>query len=72
MLYEAKTTPHMYIINPEGKLVYQGAIDDKPDTDQKSIKGARNFITLALDALLTGKPVPVSTTKAYGCSVKYP
>lgn len=72
MLYEAKTTPHMYIINPEGKIVYQGAIDDKPDTDLKSIKGARNFVSLALDAVKEGKPVPVATTKAYGCSVKYP
>lgn len=72
MLYEAKTTPHMYVINPEGKLVYQGAIDDRPDTEQKSIKGARNFVALALNALAEGKPVPTPTTKAYGCSVKYP
>ncbi len=72
MLYEAKTTPHMYIINPEGKLVYQGAIDDRADTDQKSIKGARNFVGLALDAILEDKPIPTPTTKAYGCSVKYP
>jgi len=62
----------MYIINPEGKLIYQGAIDDRPDTDQKSIKGARNFVSLALDASLEGRPIPTPTTKAYGCSVKYP
>ncbi len=72
ILYGAKATPHMYIINPEGKLIYQGAIDDRPDTDQKSIKGARNFVSLALDASLEGRPIPTPTTKAYGCSVKYP
>ena len=63
MLYGAKTTPHIYIINPVGRLVYQGAIDDRPDTDLKSIKGARNFVTLALDATLDGRPIPTPTTK---------
>lgn len=70
-MYEAKTTPHMYVINKEGILVYQGAIDDKADTDKESIKGARNYVTEALDAVLAGKKVAVGTTKAYGCSVKY-
>jgi peroxiredoxin len=70
-LYEAKTTPHMFIINPDGKLVYQGAIDDRPDTDKESVKGAKNYVALALDDLLAGKAVLIPSTKAYGCSVKY-
>lgn len=71
MAYGAKTTPHMYVINKEGILVYQGAIDDKPDTDPASVKGARNYVSEALDATLAGKPVKVALTKAYGCAVKY-
>lgn len=70
-LYEAKTTPHMYVIDKSGTLVYQGAIDDKPDTEQSSIKGATNYVVNALDAVLAGKKVARSTTRAYGCSVKY-
>lgn len=69
--YGAKTTPHMYIINSEGILVYQGAIDNKPDTDQASIKTAKNFVADALDEVLAGKKVSAASTKAYGCSVKY-
>lgn len=69
--YEAKTTPHMYIISAEGKLVYQGAIDDRPDTDPSSVKSSKNYISGALDELIAGKPVTISSTKAYGCSVKY-
>jgi peroxiredoxin len=60
--YGAKTTPHMFIIDKEGKLVYSGAIDDKGET---------NFVAQALDALLQGSQVPVATTTPYGCSVKY-
>jgi peroxiredoxin len=70
-LYDAKTTPHMYVINPEGKLVYAGAVDDKPTANQADIKGARNYVTEALTAVAAGKGPAVTTTRAYGCSVKY-
>lgn len=70
-LYGAKTTPHMFVINKEGILVYQGAIDDKPDTDKESIPGSKNYVAEALDLTLAGKTVSQGTTKAYGCSVKY-
>src|ERR1700683_1996140 len=71
-LYDAKTTPHMYIINPQGTLIYNGAIDDKPTTDVSDVPGAKNYVTAALDEAVAGKPVSVSTTRPYGCSVKYP
>lgn len=71
MLYEAKTTPHMYVIDQKGTLVYQGAIDDRPDTDKESVKGAKNYVAEALDLVLAGKAVTHGTTKSYGCSVKY-
>ena len=70
-MYGAKTTPHMYIINKEGKLVYAGGIDDKPSTDLEDINGAKNYVSLALDELLAGKNVSFQSSKAYGCSVKY-
>jgi hypothetical protein len=70
-LYQAKTTPHIFVIDPRGKLIYQGAIDDKPTTDQADIKTARNYLNEALNADMAGKPVPVTTTRPYGCSVKY-
>lgn len=70
-LYGAKTTPHMFIINKEGALVYQGAIDDKADTEKGSVPGAKNYIATALDEIINGKPVSVPTTKSYGCSIKY-
>ena len=70
-LYGAKTTPHMFVITKDGTLAYQGAIDDHADTDPESVKGARNYVAEALDALLGGKKVSVATTKSYGCSVKY-
>jgi len=70
-MYGAKTTPHMYIINKEGKLVYAGAIDDKPTTDIDDIETAMNYITSALDELLEGKEVSVQSSTPYGCSVKY-
>jgi hypothetical protein len=70
-LYGAQTTPHMFVIDPSGKLVYQGAIDDKPSTDLADVKGARNYVSSALDAVKAGKPVAVGQTKSYGCSVKY-
>ncbi|HTH53645.1 MAG TPA: thioredoxin family protein [Edaphobacter sp.] len=70
-LYEAKTTPHMFVIDPQGKLIYQGAIDDKPTTDFADVKTARNYLNEALNSAMAGKPVPVTTTRPYGCSVKY-
>jgi hypothetical protein len=70
-LYQAKTTPHMFVIDPSGKLIYQGAIDDKPTTDQADIKTAHNYLNEALDASMAGKAVPTSSTRPYGCSVKY-
>lgn len=70
-LYGAKTTPHIFIIDPTGKLIYQGAIDDKPTTDVDDIKTAHNYVNEALDAAMAGKQVPVTVTRPYGCSVKY-
>lgn len=70
-LYSAKTTPHMYIIDPQGKLIYQGAIDDNPSSDAADIATSKNYVKAALDESLAGKPVTDSSTKAYGCSVKY-
>jgi peroxiredoxin len=70
-LYEAKTTPHMFVIDPTGKVIYQGAIDNKPTTDQEDLKGADNYLNDALNASMSGKPVAVTTTRPYGCSVKY-
>lgn len=71
LAYGAKTTPHMYIIDKNQTLVYQGGIDDKADADKESIKGAKNFVADALDEILAGKTVKVQNTKPYGCSVKY-
>lgn len=70
-MYGAKTTPHMYIINPEGILIYAGGIDDKATTDTDDIKEAVNYVSSALDAAMAGKKVEVKTSKPYGCSVKY-
>ncbi len=70
--YGARTTPHMYIIDPAGKLVYVGAIDNKPTSNPADIAGATNHVRQALAESLAGKPVSVASTRAYGCSVKYP
>ncbi len=70
-MYGAKSTPHMFIVDPKGTLVYAGGIDDKTTPDQEDIKTAKNFIKVNLDAALEGKPVPIKTSKPYGCSVKY-
>lgn len=69
--YGAKTTPHMYVIDPTGKLLYAGAIDDTPSTDPADIPRSRNYVSAALEAALAGKPVPTATSTPYGCSVKY-
>jgi peroxiredoxin len=70
-LYGAKTTPHMYVIDPQGKLVYVGAIDDKPTTDTSDINRANNYVAAALTEATSGKPVTTKSTQPYGCSVKY-
>ena len=69
--YQAKTTPHMFIVNKAGTLVYAGGIDDKPTADAADIKTARNHVLAALAELKAGKAVSVPTSRAYGCSVKY-
>ena len=71
MAYGAKTTPHMYVIDPAGKVVYNGAIDDKRSTHVEDVKNAKNYIVAALDEMKAGKPVSVPSTTPYGCTVKY-
>jgi peroxiredoxin len=70
-LYDAKATPHMYVIDKNGVLAYRGAIDDRPSADPDSLKGATNYVRAALDELEAGKPVTTTTTQAYGCNIKY-
>jgi peroxiredoxin len=70
-LYGAQTTPHMFVIDPNGTLIYQGAIDDIPSPDIDDLKTAKNYVSAALDAAMSGKPVAVNSTKSYGCSIKY-
>tara|TARA_R110000868_G_scaffold136049_6_gene348811 strand:- start:586 stop:1179 length:594 start_codon:yes stop_codon:yes gene_type:complete len=69
--YSAKTTPHMYIIDESGILLYKGAIDSISSADKGDIEKADNYVALALDQKMANKPIKVSSTKAYGCSVKY-
>ncbi|MBX6358734.1 thioredoxin family protein [Pseudacidobacterium ailaaui] len=69
--YEAKTTPHMFVIDPSGKIIYEGAIDDHPTTDPADIKSSKNYVSAALTEAMKGQPVAVSYTRPYGCSVKY-
>jgi len=69
--YGARTTPHMYLIDPSGKLVYAGAIDSKPTANPADIKTATNYVVQAIDDALAGKPLSQAVTKPYGCSVKY-
>ena len=71
-LYNAKTTPEMFVIDPQGKLIYTGAIDDKPTPDTDDIRGANNYVSDALTEAMAGKPVATPYTRSYGCSVKYP
>lgn len=70
-LYDARTTPHVFVIDPNGKLIYQGALDNQPTPDPASLKGADNYLSDALTASMAGKPVPMAVTKPYGCSVHY-
>lgn len=69
--YGARTTPHMYIIDPAGMLVYAGAIDSKPTSSVADIAGATNHVKVALQEALAGKPITTASTRPYGCSVKY-
>ncbi|HET7792523.1 MAG TPA: redoxin domain-containing protein [Rhizobacter sp.] len=70
--YRAKTTPHLFIVDPQGTVVYTGAIDSKPTANPADIKTATNYVNQALGEALAGKPVSQPSTQAYGCSVKYP
>ncbi len=70
-MYEAKTTPHMFVISPEGNVVYDGAIDDNPSPSPEAVEGSKNLVLAALSDLSEGRPVEVSRTAPYGCSVKY-
>lgn len=69
--YAATNTPHMYIIDPGGKLIYSGAIDSKPTADPKDVKDATNYVKVALEEAIAGKPISTPTSRAYGCSIKY-
>jgi peroxiredoxin len=69
--YDAKTTPHMYIINPEGTVVYAGAIDDNDSANPAVIPDSKNYVAAALDEILAGKPVSTAATRPYGCTIKY-
>lgn len=70
-LYGARTTPHMYVIDPEGQLIYAGAIDNKRSSNPSDIDSARNYVRVALNEARAGKPVTTAATTPYGCSVKY-
>jgi hypothetical protein len=70
-LYEAKTTPHMFVVNPQGIVVYNGAIDNRPSTDPSDVDGATNYVATALTDAMAGKPVSVAASRPYGCSIKY-
>jgi len=70
-LYDARTTPDMFVIDGGGRLIYAGAIDDNPSTRPEDAKTAKNYVVLALQSLKAGHPVSPAVTKSYGCSVKY-
>ncbi|MDX2233860.1 MAG: redoxin domain-containing protein [Hyphomonadaceae bacterium] len=70
-LYGARTTPHMYVISPDRRVVYQGAIDDKPSADRATLTGARNYVREALTAVRAGRAPAVAAAPPYGCSIKY-
>ena len=69
--YGARATPHMFIIDEQGILVYMGGIDDRPSTDLADVEGARNYVRLAMADRAAGRPVGMPVTRPYGCSVKY-
>ena len=70
-LYQAKTTPHMFVIDPQGRIVYAGAIDDRPSTRPADPPAANNYVRAALTQATAGTPVAVAATTPYGCSIKY-
>jgi len=70
-LYGATNTPHMYVVDKAGLLVYAGAIDDRPTARRADVQGANNYVRAALDAVAAGQPVKTPVTRAYGCTVKY-
>ncbi len=70
-LYDARTTPHMFIVDKDGTLVYMGGIDNKPTPNPDDIKSAKNYVRAALDEIAAGQPVTEAVTRPYGCSVKY-
>ena len=70
-MYGARTTPHMFVVNPSGTLVYAGAIDSTPSTDADDIPGATNYVLNAVDGVTQGKDFEPVATEPYGCSVKY-
>jgi peroxiredoxin len=69
--YGARTTPHLYIVDPKGLLVYAGGIDNRPTANPADIAGATNHVKVALGEALAGKPLSQPTTRPYGCSIKY-
>jgi peroxiredoxin len=71
-MYGATNTPHMYVIDKAGTLVYAGAIDDKPTSRRSDVQGAQNYVRAALQAVAANQPVKTPITRAYGCTVKYP
>ena len=70
-MYGATNTPHMYIVDKAGILVYAGAIDDRPTTRRADVQGASNYVRAALESVTAGQPVKTPVTRAYGCTVKY-
>jgi alkyl hydroperoxide reductase subunit AhpC len=69
--YRARTTPHMFIIDPQGRLIYDGAIDNRPTTSKASVGGSINYVSLGLTEAMAGKPLSHPTSRPYGCTVKY-
>jgi peroxiredoxin len=69
--YGARTTPHMYVVNPQGVLVYAGGIDSIPSASVDDIKTATNYVRQTMNEVMAGKAVSTPTTRPYGCSVKY-
>ena len=69
--YGARTTPHMFVINPDQEIVYNGAIDDRPSPDPATLDGATNYVSGALDAAMSGQAASPASTQPYGCTVKY-
>lgn len=69
--YDAKTTPHMFVIDKDGNVAYAGAIDSNSSANPETIEGAENYVSAALDSLIAGEAVATTTSAPYGCNVKY-